>query len=94
MTVRPDPTRIAVLTAGMPQGLRHLIPNGGNRRFILVIPQQAWAKAQKNDRKKPASDKMKSAMPTLKPRTTIRLCRPIRPSIINVINQENIVYNR
>lgn len=77
MTVTPDARRMAVFRSGTSIGFRGLIPTGGHcPPSSGVGARLEWKKAQKNPRKKKASDVMNKAIPYRRPFCTVGVWWP------------------
>lgn len=72
VTVTPEASRIAVFNKGTSRGLRGLIPIGGHcPPSSGVGTRLEWKNAQKNPRKKNASDVMNRIIPYRRPFWTV-----------------------
>lgn len=77
VTVTPEASRMAVFSRGTSRGLRGVIPVGGHwLPSSGVGARLEWKKAQKNPRKKNASDVMKRIIPYRRPFWTVGVWWP------------------
>ena len=77
MTVTPEAKRMAVFRSGTSIGFSGLIPTGGHcPPSSGVGARLEWKKAQKNPRKKKASDVMNRAIPYRRPFWTVGVWCP------------------
>lgn len=71
VTLNPEPNKIAVFNSGIAKGLIGSIPVGGQTQPTSGLGlKELWKKAQKNPKKKRASDIIKSSIPARRPRDT------------------------
>lgn len=77
VAVKPDLTRIAVFTKGIWNGLKGVIPMGGQ-----IFPSCTsgfnlwWKNLQKNPEKNITSEKINHIIPNFKPSTTFDVWKP------------------
>lgn len=77
VTVAPELRRTAVFKRGTEKGFRTSIPWGGHMDpNSMAGTRLLWKKAQKKEKKKQISERMKRIIPIFKPRLTIKVWWP------------------